>query len=92
MWEPRDQDQPFRDGVPGMCQQPILQMISYSAADRRKIEEVVNELRNEFLDHDGRVISTSLGMISCVGCSEETVRRMRAFVDARLPRPTDKPH
>ena len=77
-----------------MCDGPrqlLNQVIGFYSCDRRKVEAVVEELRNEFLDHDGRVISTANGLVTCVDCSEHTVKRMRAFVDERLPRPTGKP-
>lgn len=76
-----------------MCNdQRVSQLIGfYPGVSRRELARVVDDLRNQFLDHDGRVVYVATGIVSCVGCSQETVIRMRSFLDGRLHRPGLKP-
>ena len=84
-----DEVEPFRIGVPGMCEPSKL--IRFLYADRKVIEDLADDLRNLYLDHDGQAISSHGGMLMAVGCSRHTVEQMRAFVDDRIP-PPGKPH
>jgi len=74
-----------------MCRQPPSKLIRFLYADREVVEDLADDLRNLYLDHDGQAISSHGGMLMAVGCSRHTVEQMRAFVDDRIP-PPGKPH
>ena len=67
-----------------MCRQPPSKLIRFLYADRKVVEQLADDLRNLYLDHDGQAISSH-------GGSRHTVEQMRAFVDDRIP-PPGKPH
>ena len=66
-----------------MCRQPPSKLIRFLYADRKVVEQLADDLRNLYLDHDGQAISSH--------GSRHTVEQMRAFVDDRIP-PPGKPH
>lgn len=84
MWGICGRCQCFRAGVPNMRQSRLIRFLY---ADRAAVEQLADELRNLYLDHDGQAISSHGGMLMAMGCSQATVEQMRAYVDDRIPPP-----
>jgi hypothetical protein len=73
---------PFFDGVQGMCSESTGKMIRFLPGDRARAERIADDLRNQFLDHDGQAVTCYNGLILAVGVSHKTYLAMQQHVDS----------
>jgi len=65
-----------------MCSRPLGKMIRFLPGDRARAERIADDLRNQFLDHDGQAVTCYNGLILAVGVSHKTYLAMQQHVDS----------
>ena len=70
-----------------MRSEPTGKMIRFVPGDRALVERIADDLRNQFLDHDGQAITCRNGLILAVGVSQQTYLAMQRHVDSVVAPP-----